>query len=127
MAVLAAAVSSSLAAKDAAKCASGLYMIAARGTGEDAGPGSIGDVADDVAGRVKGSEVVGLDYPASLTDPIYFESVEEGGKAMKKAVEDYHSACPDGKVAIFGYSQVRIMTNETNVLGQFLNRGKSAG
>jgi acetylxylan esterase len=104
MAVLAAAISSSLA-KDTNKCASGLYMIAARGTGEDAGPGSIGDVADNVADRVKGSEVVGLDYPASLTDPIYFESVEEGGEAMKKAVEDYHSACPDGKVAIFGYSQ----------------------
>ena len=115
VAVLAAAGSS--LAQDTSECASGLYMIAARGTGEDPGTGAIGAVADDVADRIKGSDVVPLDYPASLTDPVYFDSVEDGGKAMKKAVEDYHTACPDGKMAIFGYSQVRQFAGTTTAHG----------
>lgn len=87
-------------------CADGLYMIVARGTTEDAGPGSMGVLADDVADRVEDSEVVGLDYPATLSDPAYVDSVVDGGRAMKEAVENYHDACPDGKIAVLGYSQV---------------------
>lgn len=87
-------------------CADGLYIVVARGTTEPAGSGAMGVIGDDVAGRVRDSEVVGLDYPATLSDPIYVESVIDGGRAMKEAVEGYHDACPDGRIAVLGYSQV---------------------
>lgn len=91
-------------------CADGLYMIVARGTTEPVGPGSMGTLAEDVADRVRDSEVVGLDYPATLSDPAYVESVIDGGRAIKDAVENYHDACPDGKIAVLGYSQVRLVS-----------------
>ncbi|KAM0290654.1 hypothetical protein ACHAO9_005018 [Fusarium lateritium] len=98
---------STLAQKSSAdvECADGLYMIAARGTGEDKGAGVIGRIAQNVAKRVKGSVVEPLDYPASWQDPDYEESEAAGVKAMTAAVNEYHSSCPDGKIAVFGYSQ----------------------
>jgi acetylxylan esterase len=88
------------------ECADGLYMIAARGTGEDKGSGRIGEIAEDVAKRVKSSIISPLDYPATLEDPGYFDSEEAGVKALSTALDGYHSSCPNGKIAVFGYSQV---------------------
>jgi hypothetical protein len=93
------------------ECADGLYMIAARGTGEDKGTGVIGKIAENVAKRVKGSVIEPLDYPASWQDPDYEESEAAGVKALTAAVNDYHSSCPDGKIAVFGYSQVCFTLN----------------
>ncbi|EXK90133.1 hypothetical protein FOQG_07015 [Fusarium oxysporum f. sp. raphani 54005] len=87
------------------ECADGLYMIAVRGTGEDKGSGRIGEIAEDVSKRVNGSIVSPLDYPATLQDPDYFDSEEAGVKALSAALDDYHSSCPNGKIAVFGYSQ----------------------
>ncbi|KAF4948525.1 hypothetical protein FGADI_9589 [Fusarium gaditjirri] len=81
------------------ECADGLYMIAVRGTGEDKGSGRIGEIAEDVSKRVNGSIVSPLDYPATLQDPDYFDSEEAGVKALSVALEDYHSSCPNGKIA----------------------------
>ncbi|KAF9769630.1 hypothetical protein IL306_012931 [Fusarium sp. DS 682] len=96
-----------LAQKSAEKteCADGLYMIAARGTNEDKGTGAIGEIAKGVAKRVNGSIISPLDYPATLQDPSYEDSESAGVKALSTALNDYHSSCPDGKIAIFGYSQ----------------------
>lgn len=94
---------------DTISCVDGLYMLVARGTGEDPGPGESGKVARRIADRVNGSAVVGLDYPAvfngEVGDDNYFNSVEKGYEAMKAAIEDYHDKCPDGRMAVFGYSQ----------------------
>lgn len=91
------------------ECVDGLYMLIARGTGEDAGPGESGKVARRIAEQIDNSTVVGLDYPASFNGEVgdnnYFDSVEKGYNAMKKAIEDYYDACPDNQMAIFGYSQ----------------------
>ncbi|KAF5249098.1 hypothetical protein FANTH_5574 [Fusarium anthophilum] len=87
------------------ECADGLYMIAVRGTGEDKGAGRIGEIAEDVGKRVNGSIISPLDYPATLEDPDYFDSEEAGVKALSEALNDYHSSCPDGKIAVLGYSQ----------------------
>ncbi|KAF5990054.1 acetylxylan esterase [Fusarium bulbicola] len=87
------------------ECADGLYMIAVRGTGEDKGAGRIGEIAEDVGKRVNGSIVSPLDYPATLEDPDYFDSEGAGVKALSEALNDYHSSCPDGKIAVLGYSQ----------------------
>nr|RBQ87852.1 hypothetical protein FVER53263_10265 [Fusarium verticillioides] len=87
------------------ECADGLYMIAVRGTGEDKGSGRIGEIAEDVSKRVNGSTVSPLDYPATLEDPDYFDSEGAGVEALSEALNDYHSSCPNGKIAVFGYSQ----------------------
>nr|CEG05627.1 unnamed protein product [Fusarium clavum] len=86
-------------------CYDGLYMIAARGTGEDQGPGVIGKIADAVAERINGSHVTGLSYPATLQEPAYEESESKGVESLQKDLNNYFDKCPDSKVAVFGYSQ----------------------
>ncbi|KAF5020049.1 hypothetical protein F66182_7930 [Fusarium sp. NRRL 66182] len=83
------------------ECADGLYMIVARGTGEDEGTGITGEVAQDVANRVNGSIIEPLDYPATFTDPFYEDSESAGVEALTSALTTYHDACPDGKIAVF--------------------------
>lgn len=94
------------AGDDAKGCASGLYMISVRGTGEEQGIGVAGTLlGKKVAEQVKGSKIVGLQYPATLASPPYPESVGNGTKNLTELLEDYHKSCPDGKIAILGYSQ----------------------
>ncbi|KAL2683148.1 hypothetical protein Neosp_007615 [[Neocosmospora] mangrovei] len=87
------------------ECADGLYLVVARGTGEEKGAGITGEVAEDVADRINGSIVEPLDYPATFLDPAYDESEADGVKALTELLTNYHSSCPDGKIAVFGYSQ----------------------
>ncbi|KAM5381709.1 hypothetical protein ACJZ2D_002929 [Fusarium nematophilum] len=103
--VLPAALFAASALAQDVKCADGLYMVVARGTNEDKGSGSIGVVAEDVADRIDGSIILPLDYPATLQDPDYLESESDGVDAMQEALTKYHESCPDGKIAVLGYSQ----------------------
>lgn len=91
------------------KCVKGLHIIVARGTTEEPGTGITGMVADEIAGKISDSQVLALDYPASFTDPDYVDSEGEGATMMKKQILDYHKACPDGKMALMGYSQVGLI------------------
>ncbi|KAF7551832.1 hypothetical protein G7Z17_g4765 [Cylindrodendrum hubeiense] len=86
-------------------CASGLYIVVARGTGESSGTGAFGTIADDIADRVDGSIIEALDYPATFTDPLYNESEKDGVEEMQDVILDYHKACPNAKFAVLGYSQ----------------------
>ncbi|KAJ6785855.1 hypothetical protein PWT90_10401 [Aphanocladium album] len=92
-------------------CASGVYMIVARGTGEAAGEGKPGQVADMVAARVPGSASVAVDYPASAIKrraarDLYPASVTKGINDTKKKIQDYVAQCGAGsKIALIGYSQ----------------------
>lgn len=88
-------------------CVDGLYMIIARGTGEEAGPGVSKLIGQQVSRRIPGSKFIGLDYPASFTDPDYDESEKQGAQKMKDSVLEYNKDCPDHKIAVLGYSQVR--------------------
>jgi acetylxylan esterase len=103
----AAVIPSSVSAQNdtSINCVEGLYMIVARGSNEPEGEGRLIAIVHTVMGRIRGSDSLGLDYPATIDDPNYFESVAEGGKAMKSAVEEYHEACPEGRMAVLGYSQ----------------------
>lgn len=89
-------------------CVDGLFMVISRGTGVPPGLGTDAKVAKQILKRIDHSEVVGLDYPATLTDPDYGESMTEGAENLQKVVTDYHKKCPDGKIALMGYSQVCI-------------------
>ncbi|PHH70021.1 hypothetical protein CDD82_7388 [Ophiocordyceps australis] len=90
----------------ALSCSPGLYVLVARGTFEPPGPGSAGLIPQALANRTSANITTApIDYPASLTDPAYTQSVQEGGHAVHDAIVNYASACPDGKMAIVGYSQ----------------------
>ncbi len=105
-------------------CAGSLYILCARGSGELAvapkagtypdNTGSPGILALQVASRIEGTVIAGVIYPA--TDPTatgalnitsYELSENAGAKAIVEEVNQYHSACPDSKIALIGYSQVR--------------------
>ncbi|PNY25129.1 Acetylxylan esterase 2 [Tolypocladium capitatum] len=92
-------------AQNSTACAEGLYIVVARGTFEAKGAGVTGVLANNVAGQVKGSTVVPLDYPASFANPDYITSVSDGVAAMQGVLGKYTADCPDGKVAVMGYSQ----------------------
>jgi acetylxylan esterase len=105
--LLAAAMATAAAAAASSNpnnCTQGLYMIVARGTGEPAGVGSMGVVANQVAAQIPGSKVVAVDYAATFDD--YLGSEYGGAKDLVTLVTDYHADCPEGKMALFGYSQV---------------------
>lgn len=84
-------------------CATGLYMIVARGSGEPAGTGRMGTVAGNVTERIQGCKVVPLDYPAQFSG--YSASEGAGVTAMRLAIETYVKKCPSGKYALLGWSQ----------------------
>lgn len=86
-------------------CVKGLFMVVARGTNEPMGPGVTGLIADRIADRIKDSDVVALDYPATFTDPLYTDSVNNGTEEMAAVIRNYTDSCPDGKIAVLGYSQ----------------------
>jgi acetylxylan esterase len=118
------------AASSNTTCATGLYILCARGSGEPAvAPnltdytGSPGLVANAVAKQINGSVIAGVVYPATnpvpdnlnLTNPgalkslnltSYYLSENLGASAILEEVNQYHSSCPDSKIALIGYSQV---------------------
>lgn len=95
-------------------CTGGLYMIVARGTDEPAAAskdglypvntGSPGYLAQLIAAQIKDSMIMGVEYPATLND--YVQSENDGATTMLQLAKDYHSSCPDSKMALLGYSQV---------------------
>jgi len=103
--LLAAVAASASAADTSTECSKSLHMIIARGTGEDKGPGATAKLAEEVVERIPGSNFEGLDYPATLADPDYDESVAEGDEALRKRLREYVKECPDSKIAVLGYSQ----------------------
>ena len=102
-------------------CVSGAYIIVARGTNEDAGEGAASAVATLVEGLVPGSVSVAVDYPASVTGPLYPESVTQGMNDAKAKITAYVDACGSGsKIVLVGYSQGGNVL--TNVLAGGVNK-----
>ena len=88
-------------------------MIIARGSNEEAGEGRPSIVADLVAAAIPGSGRVAVDYPATITGPLYPTSVTEGINDAIEKITAYVDACGSGaKIALLGYSQGgNVMTN----------------
>ena len=104
--LLTAGLTAAASEESSSDCADGLHIIVGRGTGEDAGPGVLKIVADEIINKVKGSKVVAVDYPASSLSPNYFDSVKKGTQEVHDDVVDYAKECPNSKIAYLGYSQV---------------------
>lgn len=79
------------------------HMIIARASLEPTGTGAIGNVSSRVAAQLPGSNVVAVDYPATLTN--YPQSEAAGVAAMMQLVTSYHTQCPNSKMVLMGYSQ----------------------
>ncbi|BGP16667.1 hypothetical protein JCM10213_000417 [Rhodosporidiobolus nylandii] len=92
-------------------CATGVHIIVARGSGESAGKGIIGQVATLVKKQVSGSDSMAIDYPASLQD--YQSSSSKGVSAMTSAIQSYLQQCPDSKIVLMGYSQGAQVVGDT--------------
>ena len=89
------------------KCISGLHVIVCRASTEAPGFGILGTVKDAILSRIPDSDAVWVPYPASILDPSYFISEPQGVGNMTALIQEYGDACPDGKMALLGYSQVR--------------------
>lgn len=89
------------------ECVDGLKMFVSRGTDESAGVGETGKVVEAIAQRINGSSYEANPYPASGDNPNYFISVANGTAVLKQLVTEYAEYCPESKMALFGYSQVR--------------------
>src|SRR5687768_14605404 len=98
---------STLAQSEEVECVDGLYMIVARGTTEPQGPGDLGRIAKRLSDRIEGSAIHSVVYPATYTDPYHVDSIKNGSNAAREAITNYAKQCPDGKMALLGYSQVR--------------------
>lgn len=87
-------------------CYPGVYLIVARGSNEDPGEGKPGMVADLVETMIPGSGSVAVDYPASIVDPLYPDSVGQGIDDTIAKITAYVDACgAASRIALVGYSQ----------------------
>ena len=84
-------------------CATGVHIIAARGSEEDPGEGKCQSVSDLIKAAVPGSDDVAVDFPATL---LTYESSESSGVAnMAGQIQNYTAACPNTKIMLVGFSQ----------------------
>lgn len=90
----------------AVDCSKGLHIIVGRGTDEPAGLGVTGVLAKNITAAIPGSDVVPIDYPASVSNPSYDASEKQGAQNVYDQVTQYHADCPGHKMAYLGYSQV---------------------
>ncbi|GAP84590.1 putative carbohydrate esterase family 5 protein [Rosellinia necatrix] len=93
--------------ESAVTCASGLYMIAARGSGEDPGEGPLSMVTSMVKAMVPGSVSVAVDYPATIYgDDLYPSSVSKGITDTINKIQAYVAACgSSSRIVLLGFSQ----------------------
>lgn len=94
----------SMVSSGAASCPS-VHMIVARASTELPGTGVIGSLALLVMAKQQGSTLESVKYPALLAP--YAPSSGAGTQATIKAITDMTTACPQTKLVLMGYSQVR--------------------
>lgn len=96
-----------VSAENSIECAKGLKMFVSRGTGET-DLGATKPLVDSIAEKIDGSSIQSIMYPASWDSPMYFSSVANGTDMIRRTITEYAQACPNSKMAWFGYSQVAI-------------------
>jgi predicted esterase len=105
-------------------CQTGVYIISARGTGDNSYSfeGKAGQVANMIEAKISGSRSVAVSYQASV---FYNDSLIEGVNDAKKKIIDYVDTCGSGsKIVLLGFSQGgNVMSN---VLAGGVNTSQSA-
>jgi hypothetical protein len=99
----AATAAPAMATASTASCAA-VHIIAARGSTEAQGDGSMGALATLIQGDVNATvSQEAVVYPATLNN--YASSVAQGDSAMAADIANAVSACPNEKLVLLGYSQ----------------------
>ena len=97
-----AAASTSNALEERTTCYSGVFTLISRGSEEPQGQSILEPIASGVAAAIPGSGSNEVVYPALLS---FWNSVPTGVTNVQQQMQDYVSACPDGKIVLMGYSQ----------------------
>lgn len=87
------------------------HIVVSRASTEAPGTGVLGSVAEAIVAARPGSDIATNPYPA-LLDP-YLESETAGVGNLTEIVLEYQACCPDSKMVLLGYSQVRNAHNMT--------------
>ena len=107
------AATASAQANYTAKCVAGLHVIVARASEEAPGFGILGTVKDNILSRLPNSDATWVSYPAQIVTPPYITSEPEGVGNMTMLIKEYGDACPNGKMALLGYSQGAQVVGDT--------------
>jgi acetylxylan esterase len=88
-------------------CASGVHIIAARGSTEPQGEGPLQALSTLIEAGVPGSTDSAVIYPATILTftSTYFGSEESGVTNMTLMIQQYVASCPDARLVLTGYSQ----------------------
>jgi acetylxylan esterase len=94
-----------------------IHVFGARETTASAGYGSSSTVVNEVLSAYSGSTAEAITYPAcggqsSCGGISYSSSVAQGIQAVASAINSFNSQCPEAKIVLVGYSQVRIISND---------------
>ena len=81
-----------------------IHIIAARGSNEAPGPGSLRTLVAMIQARNPGADLESINYPALLAP--YDASSSAGTAAVTSQLTSYVNRCPNSKVVLVGYSQV---------------------
>lgn len=87
------------------RCAGSITVIAARGTYQDPGVGSLSAVTDLITTYASDANILAVDYPATMENPAYMDSVKIGAGNLQQMIKDIVDDCPNNKIALLGYSQ----------------------
>ena len=85
----------------------GLHIFGARETTAAPGYGSAGTVVNALLQQHPGATAEAINYPASGSNPTYSQSVLAGTNAVCSQVSAFAKKCPQTKLVLVGYSQVR--------------------
>jgi hypothetical protein len=69
----------------------------------------MGELSNAIMKKIKNSDTVAVDYPATSEDPPYQVSEGLGVKQATKMIKEYSSGCPGSDIVLLGYSQVSIL------------------
>jgi hypothetical protein len=83
-------------------CYSGVYTIIARGSEEVQGQSVLDPIAAAISSAIPNSGYNEVVYPALLS---FWNSAPQGVTNAQEQMQNYSSACPDGKIVLMGYSQ----------------------
>lgn len=100
-------------------CAKGVHIIAARGSTQPPGEGSLQSLSALIQSAIPGSTSSAVVYPA-LLDP-YNSSEEQGVANMLLLIQQYVTSCPKAKLVLTGYSQGAQIIGDALGGGSFIN------
>lgn len=86
-------------------------LFFARGTFERPGLGQVGiALRDELQRRTTNIAVFPIGYPATIVNPLFHESVQQGAQNATTQIRELVKECPNVKIVLAGYSQGMILS-----------------